>query len=97
MFYEKGVLRNVAKLTGKHLRQSLFLIKLQAKNTFFYRTPLVAAFRANLSKVMLVESFLIMCIICENYFFSSGKLDRSNYPQKLMLKYVNSKAEICKN
>ena len=33
-----------------------------SKNTFFYRTPLVAAFRANLSKVMLVESFLIITI-----------------------------------
>ena len=27
---EKGVLRNFAKFTGKHLRQSLFLIKLRA-------------------------------------------------------------------
>ena len=48
----KGVLRNVAKFTGKRLCQSLFLIKLLAlarvfscefcetsKNTFFYRTP----------------------------------------------------------
>ena len=24
MFYKKGVLRNLAKFTGKHLRQSLF-------------------------------------------------------------------------
>ena len=61
MFSKKGVLRNFTKLTGKHLCQSLFLIKLQAikketlaqvfscefceisKNTFFHRTPLVAA------------------------------------------------------
>ena len=26
-----------------------------------------------------------------------GKLDRSKCPQELMLKYVNSKAEICEN
>ena len=56
----KGVLRNFAKFTGKHLCQSLFLslnfIKKEtlaqvfscefseiSKNTFFYRTPLVAA------------------------------------------------------
>ena len=32
VFYKKGVLKNFAKFTGKHLRQSLF-----------YRTPLVAA------------------------------------------------------
>ena len=50
VFCEKGVLRNFGKFTGKHLCQNLFLIKLQAcefseisKNTFFYRTPPVAA------------------------------------------------------
>ena len=30
VFCEKGVLSNFAKLTGKHLRQSPFLIKMQA-------------------------------------------------------------------
>ena len=30
VFCEKGVSKNFAKFTGKHLRQSLFLIKLQA-------------------------------------------------------------------
>ena len=69
MFCKKGVLRNFAKFTGKHLYQSLFLTKLQtrvtscnlikkktlvqvfysefcelSKNTFFYKTPPVAAF-----------------------------------------------------
>ena len=29
-FYKNGVLKNLAILTGKHLRWSLFLIKLQA-------------------------------------------------------------------
>ena len=66
VFYEKGVLRNFAKFTGKHLCQSLFFNKVAgaayhfikkktlaqvffcefceiSKNTFFYRTPLVAA------------------------------------------------------
>ena len=63
VFCKKGVLRNFAKFTGKDLRQSLFLIKLQetlfnkeiltyvisckfceiSKNTFCYRTSLVAA------------------------------------------------------
>ena len=46
---KKGVLRNFAKFTGKHLRQSLFFNKVAgtaeiSKNTFFYRTTLVAAF-----------------------------------------------------
>ena len=30
VFCKRGVLRNLVKFTGKHLRQSLFLIKLQA-------------------------------------------------------------------
>ena len=29
VYYEKGVLKNFAKFTGKHLSQSPFLIKLQ--------------------------------------------------------------------
>ena len=56
MFRKKGVLRNFAKLTGKHLCQSLFFIKKEAlpqvfscefrkisKNNFIHRTHLVAA------------------------------------------------------
>ena len=38
----KGVLRNFAKFTGKHLCQSLFFNKV-AGLTFSYRTPPVAA------------------------------------------------------
>ena len=36
VFCKKGVLKNVAKLTGKHLCQSLILIKLQAWGLQFY-------------------------------------------------------------
>ena len=66
MFCKKGVFRNFAKFTGKHLCQSLFFNKVAgeacnfikketlvqlfscefceiSKNTFFYRTPPVAA------------------------------------------------------
>ena len=54
MFFEIGVLKNFAIFRGKHLCWSVFLIKLQAcnfpvniaknfKNSFFYKTPLVAA------------------------------------------------------
>ena len=59
VFCEKGVLKNFAKFRGRHLRQSLFFNKIagsarnfikketefceMSKNTFFYRTPLVAA------------------------------------------------------
>ena len=47
VFCKKGVLRNFAKFTGKHLCQSLFFNKVAgleiSKNTFFHRTPLVDA------------------------------------------------------
>ena len=55
MFFKIGVPENFAIFTGKHLCWSLFLIKRDAtqvfcyefceilKNTFFYRTRLVAA------------------------------------------------------
>ena len=47
VFCKKGVLRNFPKFTGKHLYQRLFFNKGAfceiSKNTFFYRTPSVAA------------------------------------------------------
>ena len=49
VFCKKGVLRKIAKFTGKPLCQSLFFIKSAglrpeiSKSTFFHRTPLVAA------------------------------------------------------
>ena len=67
VFCKKGILRNIAKFTGKHLHQSLFLIKLQAeayasiscefceisKNTPSYKTPPVAASFGNTSLVSI--------------------------------------------
>ena len=44
---KKGVLRNFAKFTGKHLCQSLFFNEV-AGDTFFYRTPVVAASRPDI-------------------------------------------------
>ena len=52
VFCKKGVLRNLAKFTGKYLCQCLFFNKVTGlfceifKNTFYYRTPPVAAFDA---------------------------------------------------
>ena len=59
VFCKKGALKNFAKLTGKHLCQSLFFKKETLtqvfscescenfKGTFFYRTPPVAASEIN--------------------------------------------------
>ena len=41
-FCKKGVLRYFAKLTGKHLCQSLFLIKLQASTCNFIKKEALA-------------------------------------------------------
>ena len=58
MFCKKGLLKNFAKYTGKHLRQCLFFNKVAGlgqvffcefckffKSSFFYKTPWVAAFK----------------------------------------------------
>ena len=50
VFYKKGVLKNFAKFTRKHMCQSLFFNKVAGpgslffKEQLFYRTPLVAAY-----------------------------------------------------
>ena len=36
VFYKKRVFKNFAKFTGKHLCQSLFLMKLQARDLQLY-------------------------------------------------------------
>ena len=80
VFCKKGVLRNFAKFTGKHLCQSLFFNKVAGlrpstllkkrlwyrcfpfnffeifKNPFFYRTPLVAAFKQKTNLKLRVSS-----------------------------------------
>ena len=68
VLYQKGVLGNFAKFTGKHLRQSLFFNKETlaqmfscefceiSKNTFSHRTPPVAASECNL------VNFLFLCL-----------------------------------
>ena len=65
-FCKKGFLENFAKFTGKHLCQSLFFNKVSEtpaqvlfcefceifKNTYIYRTPLVAAFKNTGAKLV---------------------------------------------
>ena len=76
MFFKIGVLKNFANFTGKHLRWSIFLTKLQAlrsptqlfsyeicelfKNTFFYRTKPVAASKNN-GQQQISEGFANIC------------------------------------
>ena len=73
VFCKKGVLRKFAKLLGKNLCQSLFLIKLQAFlwilwnffYIFFYRTPLVAA------SILCQNSFLFCFTVFSECIFSN--------------------------
>ena len=71
VFCKKGVLRNFAKFTGKHLCQRLFFIKKKtlaqvfscefceiSKNTFSYRAPLVAA--SKFSNSSLLKKFTLI-------------------------------------
>ena len=73
VFCEKGVLENLAKFTGKELRQSLFFIKKKtlaqvfsfefceiSKSTFSYRTPPVATSElCFLSKLLKTLSYTL--------------------------------------
>ena len=45
VFYKKGIIKNFAKFTGKHLCQSLFFNKVTGQEHLFYKTPTVAASR----------------------------------------------------
>ena len=54
---KKGVLKNFAKFTGKHLCRSLFLVKLQ---TLGRSPPSLSKWRATVSgELMLLESYCI--------------------------------------
>ena len=72
VFFRKGVLKNFTKFTGKHLYQSFFVNKVAdlrpahmfscefceiSKNTFFHRTPPVAA-SSNMETQQKRASFL---------------------------------------
>ena len=67
VFCKKGVLRNFAKFTGKHLCQSLYFNKVAglglaqvfscefcefSRNNFSYRIPLVVAFVLNPGEIL---------------------------------------------
>ena len=59
----KDVLRTLAKFTGKHLCQSLFLIKIQASGLQLYQ-------KENLAQVFSCE----FCQISKNTFFTEHLL-----------------------
>ena len=66
VFFEKGVLRNFAKFTGKQLCQSLFLIKLQAEACNFIKKETCNFVKKEaLAQVFACE----FCQISENNFF----------------------------
>ena len=63
VFCTKGILRNFTKFTGKHLRQSLFLIKLQAWGlkacNFIKKRPQHRCFSVNIAKILFLIEHLL--------------------------------------
>ena len=58
MFCQRNVLINFAKLTGKHLCQSLFLIKLQAYSLqLYWKRPPAEVFSCELCNIFQTTSF----------------------------------------
>ena len=72
VFYEKGVLKNFAKFTWKHLSQSLFLIKLQACN-FIKKDTLSQVFSCEFS------------VIFKNIFFTEYLRATASASRKMFL------------
>ena len=70
VFCKKGVLRYFAKFTGKNLCQSLYfnyVTGLRTKNTYFYRTPPVAASRDEWVIFQCQKKVLKYCIILSKH------------------------------
>ena len=71
VFCKKGVIGNFAKFTGKHLWQSLFFNKVVGlrptfckiyKNTFFHRTPPVAASENSHDDIIADKCFILVSV-----------------------------------
>ena len=113
MFCEKGVLRNFAKFTGKHLCQSLFFNKVAdaacnfikketlaqvfscefceiSKNTFFYRTPLVAASENEIPALNSLKSFEFKPKTIIGYISSSSSDDEKGGAEYKVKQVSNS-------
>ena len=68
MLFKIGALKHFAIFTRKHLRWSLFLIKLQAwRLQLFYRTPLVAASVHKNHKLSLQQFFSLLSSVTWNW------------------------------
>ena len=102
MFYKRGVLRNFTKFTGKHLRQRLFLIKLQKeslaqvfscefceifKNTFFYRTHLRWLVLKHVFPALIGSFFTIF--IFSRFFYVFKLLFTTFYEKTIFLRQIH--------
>ena len=93
VFCKKGILRDFAKFTGKHLCQSLFFNEESlaqvlscelceiSKNTVFYRTPLVAASVIFLYRPIPFTNFFSQTTIFNGLSFCQPKLLLNNCSQ----------------
>ena len=84
VFCEKGVLRNFAKFTGKHLRQSLFFNKVAcAASNFIKKETLTQVFRCE------------FCEICKKTFFNRTPLVAASESEKWQKILSETKPEMC--
>ena len=83
VFYKKGIIKNFAKFTGKHLCQSLFFNKVTRQEHLFYKTPTVAASRKRNSIAWIVSS--------------QAKLTYSNRYKKGLYGYAHTLMQIWKS
>ena len=85
MFCKKGVLRNFAKLTGKHLCQSLFFNKVARPGTLLKKRLWHKCFLMNFAKVLRthfftehLQSLILFCLEPEKYSNSSNEMRETN-------------------
>ena len=104
MFCKKGVLRNFWKFTGKHLYQSLFFNKVSdlgqacefweiSKNTFFHRTPPVAA-SINSRSLRDLSHNQLMKLVKNTRFHNQIAFTELNYHFKMSLNFTHTKKNI---
>ena len=87
----KGFLRNLAKFTGKHLCQSLFLNKVAllfscefceiSKNTFFTEHLWATTYMTNTKRLQKFSKESASCVITNIISDKKQNFDRLNFPQ----------------
>ena len=83
VFCKKGILRNFGKLTGKHLRQRLFLIKWQVYDPqFIKKETLAQVFSSEFSEISKNTTKYLWWLLLSHRFYWTGCSLFENYTPK---------------